>query len=147
MQWRALRVFNTGPVVPADKLRGLFQRFELVHDVAHHQRGSGLSLPIAAQVLHQHHGAVEVRQVGQSGMAFYLVLPMRERALDADPRDDLPAGIDSLVESALTLGPLRRGELPLAPAWGAAGAEATLAVRGGPLADHDAVAEPAQPLR
>ena len=100
MRWRALRVFNTGPVVPPERVDQLFERFELTHDIDNHQRGSGLSLPIANYVLNFHRGCVEVRAVDDLGMAFYLVLPGR---IGPQPRrgdDDHLEGVDETVAAA-----------------------------------------------
>jgi len=95
--WRALRVFNTGPIIPADKIDSLFRRFELTHDIENHQRGSGLSLPIVRYVMELHEGTVALREAGE-GMAFYLVLPLRQsdtpvkmEAMDLDGMDETVA--------------------------------------------------------
>lgn len=100
MQWRAIRVFNTGPVIPEDKVEGLFARFELTHDISNHQRGSGLSLPIAHYVLGYHGGCIEVRAVGSEGMAFYLVVPGRLSVQARTAAVALPSGIDETVTAA-----------------------------------------------
>ena len=103
MTWRAVRVFNTGPVIPDEKIEGLFARFELTHDISNHQRGSGLSLPIAGYVLNYHGGSVEVRRVGEEGMAFYLVLPGRLSVQARSATVELPSDIDDTVTAARLL--------------------------------------------
>ena len=100
MHWRALRVFNTGPIIPAAKIGQLFERFELTHDISNHQRGSGLSLPIANYVLGYHGGCIEVRAVDDWGMAFYLVLPARLGAQPRKPDDVDVHGVDETVAAA-----------------------------------------------
>lgn len=100
MTWMALRVFNTGAIIPDDKIGQLFQRFELTHDISNHQRGSGLSLPIANYVMEFHGGCIEVRAVGEYGMAFYLVLPGRVGIDARGPETDLPEHVDETVAAA-----------------------------------------------
>ena len=100
MHWRAVRVFNTGPVIPAAKVEGLFARFELTHDISNHQRGSGLSLPIAHYVLGYHGGCIQVRAIEHEGMAFYLVLPGKLSIQARVAAVDLPSGIDETVTTA-----------------------------------------------
>lgn len=107
--WRALRIFNTGPIIPSDKIDSLFRRFELTHDIENHQRGSGLSLPIVRYVMELHEGTVLVREAGD-GMAFYLVLPLRQSDSPvADSELDLD-GLDETVAAAHLL-EVVRGEV------------------------------------
>ena len=100
MTWRAVRVFNTGPIVAPDKIDQLFERFELTHDIANHQRGSGLSLPIAGYVVNYHQGSFEVRAVDDYGMAFYIVLPGRVGVDTRRPVTDMPTDVDETVAAA-----------------------------------------------
>lgn len=100
MTWRAVRVFNTGDVIPPERIQTLFDRFELTHDIANHQRGSGLSLPIANYVIGFHHGVIEVRRVDDEGMAFYLVLPGRVGVEARRRVDDVPDDVDETVAAA-----------------------------------------------
>ena len=107
-QWRALRVFNTGPIIPPEKIDALFARFELTHDIDNHQRGSGLSLPIAHYVTEYHDGALLVRSVGDAGMAFYLVLGGRSSTQSRSSRPVMPAGVDETVAAARLLADAQR---------------------------------------
>jgi len=100
MRWRALRVFNTGPIIPPERVDQLFERFELTHDIDNHQRGSGLSLPIANYVLNYHGGCVEVRPVDDLGMAFYLVLPGRVGPQPRRGDGEHLEGVDETVAAA-----------------------------------------------
>ncbi len=102
--WKALRIFNTGPIIPESKLTGLFQRFELTYEIENHQRGSGLSLPIAMYVLEFHGGTIVVRPVGDEGMAFYLILPMRT-GVKVSATPDVEVGVDETVHAARILAP------------------------------------------
>jgi len=100
MTWLALRVFNTGPVIVDEKIEQLFERFELTHDISNHQRGSGLSLPIANYVLGYHGGSIEVRPVGDVGMAFYAILAGRIGVDARRPDTNLPENVDETVAAA-----------------------------------------------
>jgi signal transduction histidine kinase len=99
--WRAIRVFNTGPLIAPERIETLFARFELTHDISNHQRGSGLSLPIANYILGYHGGCIEVRPVADDGMAFYLVIPGRLSIQSRAPSSvALPDDIDDTVTTA-----------------------------------------------
>ncbi len=100
MRWRALRIFNTGPVIPTERVDQIFERFELTHDIDNHQRGSGLSLPIANYVLTYHGGCIEVRAVDDLGMAFYLVLAGRVGPQPRGGNGERPEGVDDTVAAA-----------------------------------------------
>lgn len=99
-EWLALRFFNSGECVDEKSLRTLFERFELVHDIDHHQRGSGLSLPIVFSIVDYHGGRVEARAVEDEGMAFYLVLPVRQ---GSSPRRAQTAGFDDDVDETVRM--------------------------------------------
>ncbi len=73
--WRLIEVFNTGEAIPAERREALFGKFELVGRIEHHQRGSGLSLPIAKSAVENHGGRICVHSVKLQGNSFYLLLP------------------------------------------------------------------------
>lgn len=75
VQWRIIRIFNTGEVIPEDKRESLFRKFELVGRIEHHHKGSGLSLPIVRAILEIHGGHVYIQCLADEGTSFYLVLP------------------------------------------------------------------------
>jgi signal transduction histidine kinase len=102
-RWRALRVMNSGECLDPADIPGLFRRFELSHDIDHHQRGSGLSLPIVASIIEYHGGLVEARSIPDQGMAFYVVISTREAEA---PRQQVPTlndGVDDVVRMARQL--------------------------------------------
>ncbi len=108
--WRALRIVNTGDCVEAHEIPRLFRRFELSHEIDHHQKGSGLSLPIVASITDYHGGVLEARPRPGEGMAFYLILSMREAEA---PRNRVPnqeEGIDDVVRMARELGEVPRDQ-------------------------------------
>ncbi|MHB8078547.1 MAG: sensor histidine kinase [Candidatus Krumholzibacteriia bacterium] len=73
--WRAVEMFNTGPHIPLDKREALFTKFELVGRIEHHQKGSGLSLPIVQAIMENHGGRIHVESVAGEGNYFYLIVP------------------------------------------------------------------------
>ena len=73
--WRAVEMFNTGSHIPLDKREALFTKFELVGRIEHHQKGSGLSLPIVQAIVENHGGRIHVESVAGEGNFFYLIVP------------------------------------------------------------------------
>jgi len=73
--WRIIEIFNTGEAIPPERCEALFGKFELVGRIEHHQRGSGLSLPIAQSALENHGGRICVHSVKLQGNSFYLLVP------------------------------------------------------------------------
>jgi len=75
INWRIIEIFNTGDAIPPDRCGALFGKFELVGRIEHHQRGSGLSLPIAQSAVESHGGRICVHSAKLQGNSFYLLLP------------------------------------------------------------------------
>jgi len=73
--WRIIEVFNTGDAIPPERCDALFGKFELVGRIEHHNRGSGLSLPIAQSAVENHGGRICVHSVKLQGNSFYILLP------------------------------------------------------------------------
>ncbi len=73
--WRLIEIFNTGEAIPNERCDALFGKFELVGRIEHHQRGSGLSLPIAQSAIENHGGRICVHSTKLQGNSFYLLLP------------------------------------------------------------------------
>ena len=68
-------MFNTGEPIPEDRQEALFGKFELVGRIEHHQKGTGLSLPIAGAAMETHGGRIFVKCVEGRGNSFYLLVP------------------------------------------------------------------------
>ncbi len=83
VSWRAVELFNTGPHIPLDKREALFTKFELVGRIEHHQKGSGLSLPIVQAIVENHGGRIHVESVAGEGNFFYLIVPSVELGDDS----------------------------------------------------------------
>jgi signal transduction histidine kinase len=75
IHWQLLEIFNTGDPIPEDRRRALFGKFELVGRIEHHQRGSGLSLPIAQAAIEHHGGRIHLDSSSRDGNSFFLLLP------------------------------------------------------------------------
>jgi len=84
IRWRLIEVFNTGEAIPAGRQKALFGKFELVGRIEHHQKGSGLSLPIAKSAV-EHHGGLIFLHSGQAdGNSFYVLLPTVDASVGHD---------------------------------------------------------------
>jgi len=73
--WRLIEIFNTGDAIPAEHCAALFGKFEIIGRIEHHQRGSGLSLPIAQAAIENHGGRIYVHSAKLQGNSFYLLVP------------------------------------------------------------------------
>ncbi|HEV2529887.1 MAG TPA: ATP-binding protein [Thermomicrobiales bacterium] len=76
-----IRVENSGPVVPAGELEGLFQSFRRGTGSAQRANGFGLGLAIVRSVAEAHGGRVEAAPRQDGGLVVDVLLPMR-RAID-----------------------------------------------------------------
>lgn len=85
LRWRLVEIFNTGQPIPADRRAALFGKFELVGPIENHQKGSGLSLPIAKAAAESHGGRIFLHSDGQDGNSFFLLLPTLDDRLEPRP--------------------------------------------------------------
>ncbi|MGY1823409.1 ATP-binding protein [Geodermatophilus sp. SYSU D00079] len=69
-----VRVRDTGPGVPPDRLAALFDRFSRVDDARHEPGGAGLGLAIVAAVAAAHGGGVSAANDPSGGLAVTLAL-------------------------------------------------------------------------
>jgi len=84
LTWRLIEIFNTGDPIPEDRRKALFGKFELVGRIEHHQKGSGLSIPIANSAVKHHGGSIQVHADKKLGNSFFLLLPtLRNEATPA----------------------------------------------------------------
>lgn len=65
-----IRVIDTGPGVPLDKLDHIFTPYFTTKP-----GGSGLGLPITRRIVEEHHGRIEVNTAPGKGTEFVVVLP------------------------------------------------------------------------
>lgn len=75
IEWHLIEVFNTGPAIPESRQQNLFSKFQIVGEIEHHQKGSGLSLPIALAAIEHHGGRIFLVSRPEFGNSFYLLLP------------------------------------------------------------------------
>jgi signal transduction histidine kinase len=78
--WAEIRVADSGPGIPADELERVFERFYQVDKARRggEQRGVGLGLAIAREIIHAHGGALRAvnRGPAESGCIFIARLPL-----------------------------------------------------------------------
>jgi signal transduction histidine kinase len=88
-EWPALVVANTGPLVPADLVPGLFEPFRRFdRDRVAGRDGAGLGLSIVRSVATAHHGTVHAEPNSGGGLRITVHLPP---AGHADQRPAIPA--------------------------------------------------------
>jgi len=68
-------VSDEGPGVPREQAERIFEPFFTTKDVG---EGTGLGLPVAHGIVHEHGGTIELVE-GEAGARFRIVLPRRER--------------------------------------------------------------------
>lgn len=78
--WRLLEIHNTGRPIPLDKREALFKQFELVGPIENHQRGTGLSLPIAQAAMQKNGGRIFCHAPAEGGNSFFLLMPTVDSA-------------------------------------------------------------------
>jgi signal transduction histidine kinase/AraC-like DNA-binding protein len=77
--YAALEISDTGPGIPPGQLAKIFDRFyysENIHE--HNQKGAGIGLSIARELVELHHGTIDVqsREGENSGSRFTLRIPL-----------------------------------------------------------------------
>jgi len=82
-----ITVGDTGPGIPREQLANIFDRFyqaDTTHE--HLQKGSGIGLAIAKEMVELHHGTIEVhsREARDSGTEFIIRLPLGTAHLEPD---------------------------------------------------------------
>jgi signal transduction histidine kinase len=73
-----LTVTNTGPVIPAYEVPGLFEPFRRLTDRVGSARGTGLGLSIVRSVAHAHGGDVTAHPRPDGGLVVDVALPLAE---------------------------------------------------------------------
>ena len=66
-----IRFANDGPPIPSGVLDRLFVPFATTKET-----GSGLGLPIAYEIVHEHGGTIDVASEEESGTVFLITLPL-----------------------------------------------------------------------
>jgi signal transduction histidine kinase len=73
--WAELEVSDTGTGIPEDELPLIFERFHRADEARSNERGAGLGLAIARQIVEAHGGKIEARSQPGEGSAFVLRIP------------------------------------------------------------------------
>ncbi|NIM17318.1 MAG: hypothetical protein GTO45_35400, partial [Candidatus Aminicenantes bacterium] len=82
--WLEISVCDTGPGILRNQLSHIFNRFyQLDSTYEHHQKGSGIGLAIAKELVELHHGKIDVhsREGKNSGTEFIIRLPLGDAHL------------------------------------------------------------------
>jgi signal transduction histidine kinase len=86
----ALRVENTGLLIPADRVAGLFDRFTRLDPSRSRATGGvGLGLAIVRSIAHAHGGQASAQPRPGGGLIVDVSLPAHSRAADPAPRPSL----------------------------------------------------------
>ncbi len=121
-----IEVGDTGPGVPADQLRHIFDKYYQVTREAR-KRGAGLGLAIVKEVVDAHGGRIGVESAPGRGTTFHIVIPAPSVPLATDWRAPWRRAADG--------GAPRSGD---AARWGRAPAASSAADRPRPPAREDA---------
>jgi signal transduction histidine kinase/DNA-binding response OmpR family regulator/ligand-binding sensor domain-containing protein len=83
--WLEIRVCDTGPGIPREQLAHIFDRFyqaDAAHE--HHQKGTGIGLAIAKEIVELHHGTIGAhsRETRDSVTEFIIRLPLGNAHLE-----------------------------------------------------------------
>ncbi|MGD2085108.1 MAG: ATP-binding protein [Candidatus Aminicenantes bacterium] len=80
--WLEISICDTGPGIPKGQLAHVFQRFYQLENIyEHHQKGSGIGLAIAKEMVELHHGDIKAMSVEGEGTEFIIRLPMGDSHL------------------------------------------------------------------
>jgi signal transduction histidine kinase len=69
-------VIDTGPGIPEDQQKIIFEPFVQTETGIHHAGGTGLGLPISKQIIEAHQGRLWVESAPGEGAAFFATLPL-----------------------------------------------------------------------
>ena len=99
-----LDVEDDGPGVPPAFAERIFEPFFTTKSA---ERGTGLGLPLCADIVHQHRGTLRLREIGRRGACFEVFIPLLTGLRVAEPRTriggDTPSGRILVVDDDVTL--------------------------------------------
>ena len=79
-----LHVWNEGPGVPPDQLENLFGKFYRLQNPKEKERGTGLGLFIAREIVERHGGHIRAESVAGRSIDFVITLPVPDSLLPVD---------------------------------------------------------------
>ena len=80
--WVEISVCDTGPGISQEQLEHIFYRFyQLDSTYEHHQKGSGIGLAIAKEMVELHHGEIKADNAEGGGTEFIIRLPIGDSHL------------------------------------------------------------------
>jgi PAS domain S-box-containing protein len=97
-QFARLIVRDTGCGIPPENLPRIFDPFFTTKEVG---KGTGLGLATVHGIVQQHRGWIEVQSQVNAGTAFYIYLPLDQRALEPDERGLPPPRVRGGTETIL----------------------------------------------
>ncbi|MCP5107432.1 MAG: response regulator, partial [bacterium] len=81
-----ISVSDTGPGIPREQLAHIFDRFYQADSTfEHHQKGSGIGLALAKELVELHRGTIEAGNRNKGGSEFIIRLPIGRAHLSAEP--------------------------------------------------------------
>ncbi|HWO12567.1 MAG TPA: ATP-binding protein, partial [Polyangiaceae bacterium] len=99
-----LEVEDDGPGVPSALTERIFEPFFTTKSA---ERGTGLGLPLCADIVHQHRGTLTLRDTGHRGACFEVKVPLVTGLRVAEPRNraasDVPSGRILVIDDDMTL--------------------------------------------
>ncbi|MBF0845214.1 ATP-binding protein, partial [Streptococcus danieliae] len=77
----SLSISDNGPGIPADQVDRIWEKFyQIAQDRnKNHGQGIGLGLSLVREIVHQHHGQIQVQSQPNQGSRFTVTLPLVKR--------------------------------------------------------------------
>ncbi|MEN6386788.1 MAG: ATP-binding protein [Phycisphaerales bacterium] len=91
----SITISDNGMGIPKEDLSKIFERFYRVQRPGKEICGTGLGLPIVAQIINRHNGVISVESELNKGTTFIISMPIK------GPQDTLDSGRDEILEKTL----------------------------------------------
>ena len=70
-----VQVTDSGPGIAEKDYAKVFNKFELIEEMAYHHRGLGLGMPLSRLIIEMHQGRIWIESVLNQGSTFFFALP------------------------------------------------------------------------